>query len=213
MGSLLRRAGIAALLAALAVSSAGGAGKRSITETDLLDFHWIADPQISPDGSRIAFVKVDVNRKADRYDTEIWLASAGGAGAAPPRRITAGPRDLAPRWSPDGSQLAFLRAPERDGKPQPPQVHLLSMSGGGEATALTDLPRGAGTPEWAPDGRTLLFTTTTTAEDLAKKETKKPAGDADAPRESDVRVITRAVYRANGSGYNDPKRRSHVWTV
>src|ERR1700758_163305 len=46
--------------------------KRSITEKDIFQFNWIGDPQISPDGSRVAFVKVTVNDKKDGYDTAIW---------------------------------------------------------------------------------------------------------------------------------------------
>jgi dipeptidyl aminopeptidase/acylaminoacyl peptidase len=82
---------------------------------------------------------------------------------------------------------------------------------GGEPWALTDMPRGAGAPEWAPDGRTLAFTSTVRPDEI---NPPKPAGDK--PRESDVRVITEAVYRANGvagSGYVDRDRPSHIWTL
>ncbi|MGH9768923.1 MAG: TolB family protein, partial [Blastocatellia bacterium] len=115
-------------------------GKRTITETDLFKFVWIADPQISPDGSRVAFVRVWVNQKADRYDSALWITPAGGG---PSRQLTAGPRDSSPRWSPDGKQLAFVRSAEKEGKPQPPQIYLLAFDGG-EAQPLTDVPRGAG---------------------------------------------------------------------
>src|SRR5215470_6809416 len=132
----------AALLCALPLLAAGPSGKRPITERDILKFRWAADPEISPDGRDIAYVLVTVNEKEDRYDTALWaVATAGGAA---PRRLTSGPRDLAPRWSPDGRTLAFLRAEEKG----PPQIHLLPMTGG-EARRLTDLPRGAGVPVWA----------------------------------------------------------------
>jgi dipeptidyl aminopeptidase/acylaminoacyl peptidase len=126
------------------------------------------------------------------------------------RRFTAGPRDSSPRWSPDGRSLAFLRSPSPDGggRPQPAQIHLIPATGG-EAFPLTDLPRGASSPTWSPDGKRLLFSGTATADDLAKKDDKPDP----AKRQSDVRVIARAVYRSNGPGYLDPLRRSHVWTV
>src|SRR4030095_15201149 len=55
------------------------AQKRSITEKDLFSFVWVADPQISPDGSQIAFVKVTVNEKKDGYNTAIWSVSTAFA--------------------------------------------------------------------------------------------------------------------------------------
>src|SRR5207237_5823003 len=88
-------------------------------------------------------------------------------GASPPRRVTAGPRDGAPRWSPDGSTLAFVRP--TDGRPQ---LYLLPLSGG-EAQQLTDLPKGASPAAWSPDGKAIAFPRPTTAEDLAKKEKDK----------------------------------------
>jgi dipeptidyl aminopeptidase/acylaminoacyl peptidase len=53
--------------------------KRNITEKDLFSFVWIGDTQISPDGSRVAFVRVTTNEKKEGYDTSIWsISTAGG---------------------------------------------------------------------------------------------------------------------------------------
>ena len=130
-----------AILAVVCLATPAAAQKRSITETDILKFVWVSDPQISPDGSRVAFVRVDVNEKADTYDTSLWIV--GTDGKEPARRLSGGTRDSAPRWSPDGSRLAFVRAAEMDGQMQPPQIYVLSMAGG-EGRAVTDIPRGAG---------------------------------------------------------------------
>ena len=183
--------------------------RRTITEKDLFKFVWIADPQISPDGTRVAFVRVTVDEKKDQYDTSIWMA--GTDGAEPPRQLTGGLRDTTPRWSPDGSQLAFARVVEKDSRPQPPQIYVMRLTGG-EARAVTDIPRGAANPTWAPDSRTIAFSSGAKPEDLNKPE-KKPE---DQPRESDVRVITEAVYRANGVpgfGYVDRDRPAQIWTT
>ncbi|MDQ5857785.1 MAG: S9 family peptidase, partial [Acidobacteriota bacterium] len=112
------------------------ADRRPITETDILKFQWVADPQISPDGKEVAYVLVTVNEKEDRYETSLW--TVGTSGSSAPRRLTAGPRDSAPRWSPNGRTLAFVRAP---GEKDRPQIHLLPLSGG-EGRKLTDLPKG-----------------------------------------------------------------------
>ncbi|MFZ1701320.1 MAG: S9 family peptidase [Pyrinomonadaceae bacterium] len=182
------------------------AQKRGITEKDLFDFTWIGDPQMSPDGSTVAFVQVTVNAKKDNYDTSIWTVPASGN--AEPRRITGGTRDSTPRWSPDGRFLAFVRVTEKDGKPDSPQLFMLAMSGG-DSWQFTNLPRGAGGPIWSPDGKWIAFGNSAKPEELIKGA--KPPTPAE--RESDVRVITRAVYRSNGGGYTDPTRVQHLWVV
>ena len=70
----------AALLAATALSAAD---KRPIAETDLFRFVWVTDPQISPDGKRVAFVRVTVNEKKSGYDTAIWVVAADGIRRSP----------------------------------------------------------------------------------------------------------------------------------
>ncbi len=226
------------------------AGKRNITEKDLWDFVWIGDPQVSTDGSRVAFVRVTVNEKKEGYNTSIW--SVPTAGGEEPHQLTKGDHDSTPRWSPDGKYLLFLRVTEKDGKPESPQLSILPMAGG-DSFSFTDLSKGAANPVWSPDGKSIAFTSDTNAEDLAKQEkkkrkeeelkkavseispspssesSKKPAEksgpareegekaakkvEAEAEHESDIHVITRAVYREDNEGYADPKRRQHIWVV
>ncbi|HEX5832360.1 MAG TPA: S9 family peptidase [Pyrinomonadaceae bacterium] len=196
------------------------AQKRSITEKDLFNFVWIGDPQVSPDGSRIAFVRVTVNDKKDGYNTAIWTVTTASGET---RQMTNGPRDTTPRWSPDGNYLVFVRAPEVQGRTEPPQLFMLAMAGG-EPFQFTTLPRGAGGPQWSPDGKYIAFYNGATAEEIAKaaaKPSPNPSQPAASPspspspaeRESDVRVINRAVYRANGAGYLDFKHPNHIWVV
>ena len=182
------------------------AEKRGITEKDLFAFVWVADPQMAPDGSQVAFVRVTVDEKKDGYLSSIWIAKFDGSEA--PRALTNGPRDTGPRWSPDGKTIAFVRSADKDGKAEPPQIYVMPV-GPGEPRAITDLPRGAGVPEWSPDGRAIAFTSGTKPEEIGAKKDPNV-------HESDVRVITEAVYRANGisgSGFIDRDRPSHIWTV
>ncbi len=186
--------------------------KRNITEKDLFNFVWIGDPQVSPDGSRIAFVRVTVNEKKDGYNTAIWSVATG---TGETRQLTNGTRDSTARWSPDGQYLVFVRAPEREGRPEPTQLFMLSMAGG-ESFQFTSLPRGAGNPQWSPDGKMIAFYNSATAEEVAKaaRTTTQPSpSPTPAERESDVRVINRAVYRSNGAGYLDFKHPQHIWIV
>jgi dipeptidyl aminopeptidase/acylaminoacyl peptidase len=206
--AVLCRRAAASLLALALVPAPAVAATRPITETDLFRLTWVADPQIAPDGRRVAFVKVTVNDKKDGYDTAIWTVDTEGGRA--PRPLTTGTQDLSPRWSPDGRRLAFTRAVEKAGKLQPPQLYLMTMDGG-EARALTDVAKGASSPVWSPDGRMVAFTSTANAKDLERAERK--AGDATEERESDVKVITRAAYRSNGRGFLDPGRPGHIWTI
>ena len=177
--------------------------KRGITETDLYSFQWIANPQISPDGSHIVYTHVAVNSKRDGYDTSLWLVPSSGG---PARQLTSGPRDSGPRWSPDGKLMAFARSSEKDGKPQPSQIYLLSMEGG-EARPLTEMPKSAGAPVWSPDGRYIAFSSTALLKDFEKKK------DGKEEEPTDVRVITKAAYRMNGLGYYEPDRPNHIWTI
>jgi dipeptidyl aminopeptidase/acylaminoacyl peptidase len=192
------------VLVTSAIPAASAAAPRPITEKDLFQFTWLADPQMSPDGSRVAYTKVTVNADKDAYETSLWLNSTEGG---EPQRLTRGPHDSSPRWSPDGSRLLFVRSEEKNGKPQPPQVYLLSFTGC-EPVALTSLEEGAASPVWSPDGKKVAFLSSAAEEDPQKAKNKGPAKPE---HESDVRIITRAEFRGDNEGYEDPKHHSHIW--
>jgi dipeptidyl aminopeptidase/acylaminoacyl peptidase len=198
------------LLALLLLLSAATAHARNITEKDLFKFNWIGDPQLSPDGSQVAFVRVTVDEKKDAYNTAIW-AVAARAGAEP-RRITNGPRDASPRWSRDGKLLAFTRSLDKDGKPQPSQIWVLRFDGG-EPHVLTAMSKAIDSIAWSPSSNAISFTATTRPDDIDKKDEKKDEKKKDDEHESDVRIINQAAYRANGAGYRDASRATHIWTI
>ena len=98
---------------------------------------------------------------------------------------TRGERDTAPRISPDGRLVVFLR--DR-------QLHVIPADGG-EARKVTDLPGGAGTPVWAPDSRRVAFVARV-PEDGRYGVKDAPAAEAEAPRR-----ITDLNYRIDGVGF------------
>ena len=119
---------------------------------DITRIVWVSDPQISPDGARVAFVATTLSEERDEYLSNVWVADAAGGGA--PRRFTAGPkRDRDPRWSPDGTRLAFVS--EREGKKKG-QLYVMPADGG-EPTRLSDERHGVADPVWSPDGSRLAF--------------------------------------------------------
>ncbi len=170
---------------------------------DLLKFRWIADPQISPDGTRVAFTLVRVDADEDEYRTDLWLAEVPRPGTAPdvPRALTFDGRSSQPRWSPDGGTLAFARKPE-PGKP--PQLHVLPLAGG-EARALTKLEKGAASPAWSPDGRRLAF--------VSGHDPVTDTPERKKPKHEPARVVTRPEFRWNNEGFTDFEHLDHIWVV
>src|SRR5262245_47772089 len=173
-------------------------------EEDLLRSRWIADPQISPAGSRVAFTLVRVDTDDDEYRTDLWLANVPSAGAAPeaPRALTFDGRSGQPRWSPDGSSLAFVRRAATEGAK--PQLYVLPLAGG-EARALTKLEKGASSPAWSPDGRRIAFS--------SGHDPERDVEGARKPRHEPARIVTRPEFRWNNEGFTDFEHLDHVWVV
>lgn len=183
------------------------------------------EPRLSPDG-RLAVATVRVAAPTrDAYRSAIWAVGLDDGAVA--RRLTLGARnDRHPRFSPDGRTLAFLSdrrlfveeepALPKEAKDREDcvQVHLLPLDGG-EATRLTDLPRGVDAFEWSPDGRTLAVLTTsrgaTAKEDARRRGIGPRPGPGDPPR-SDYRYIDRLDYMLNGAGFVHEKV-AHLWLV
>jgi TolB protein len=109
-----------------------------------------ADPTWSPDGTRIAFVRVVSPDCEDDCNLEIYLMNPEGSELT---NLTNNPGlDYNPVWSPDGRNLAFVSY--RDGNDE---VYVLDLESN-ELTRVTDNPAFDGQPAWSPDGRRLAFT-------------------------------------------------------
>src|SRR5579864_7977580 len=168
--------------------------RRDPRPEDLANLVIISDAQISPDGSRVACVRTEIDAAADEYRSSIWVADT--AGGEPAQLTRGGPHDTAPRWSPDGGTLAFLS--DRDGANQ---LYLLPLAGG-EPRRVTALRYGAGPAAWAPDGSRIAFR----ADVGARPESRDGAAEDLAKEASRPRVVTRAQYKADGFGYTFGRR-------
>ena len=208
---------LAVLFAVAVLPVAASAQKRPITEKDLFAFHWIGDSQLAPDGSAIAFVQATVTASRDGYQTAIYLLDLTQPGSAP-QELTDGPRDSAPRWSPDGRQIVFLRSVEKEGKFGPAQLYLQPIPAKSPApnpVRLTDMPKGVSTPSWSPKGDAIAVVSQTPQDPEAAKldAARKARATGDDAHVSDVRIINREIYRMNGEGYLDPTLAPQLYLV
>ena len=122
----------------------------------------ITDPQISADGKTIVAILSHPNAKENRYDTEV-VAIDVASGAT--RSLTFDRRGItSPRWSPDGSDVAFLANGANDKR----QLWIMPLAGG-DARRITDAPRGVQQFAWSPDGSQIAFVT---ADEVPKTDAK-----------------------------------------
>ncbi len=178
----LRSALVLGLLALPAAASAAQAGQTAAATHpfdahDLVTMARLAEPAVSPDGSRVAFTLRQTDLAADRGRTHLWWVGTDGSGLA--QLTTDLASDSTPTWSPDGSSLYFLST--RSGSSQ---VWRLPVSGG-EARQVTDLPVDVATFEISPDGSKLAVSLDTfpdcpdiqcTAERLKAREESPDTG-------------------------------------
>jgi dipeptidyl aminopeptidase/acylaminoacyl peptidase len=161
---------------------------------DLFALEAASDPQISPDGREIAYVRVSEDIMTDKARAVIWLVDAA-TGAQRPLDGLIG--ESGPRWSPDGKRLAYM-APGPDGRGQ---LHVRWMESG-ESAALAVLPEHVGALTWSPDGRQIVFGMhVPSPPPMFGSAPKKPEG---AKWADPLDIITAVHYRQDEAGYLKP---------
>lgn len=200
-----------AAIAYFAQEAAAADKKRPMTVTDLYAFKRVADPQISPDGTRVAYQVTTVDLAANKSSTSLWIASTDGK--SPPKQLTnaVGKRDSHPRWSPDGNKILFES--NRSGSSQ---LWVIGLDGG-EATQLTDIATGAGSGIWSPDGKNVAFVSAVYPEfsELPFAESDKKNKEKDEEIEKSpvkAKVFTKLFYRHWDEYVGDKRQHLFVCT-
>jgi dipeptidyl aminopeptidase/acylaminoacyl peptidase len=178
------------LIAAFA-AQATAAPAKGLDYEDLRRVVGVASPEISPDGTRVVYVRSTIDWKNDRRDNELVLVDVRGANARVLTRDRIGASS--PHWSPDGSAIAYLASPERG---KPPQLYVLPMNGG-DSLKVTDASNGVSFFTWRPDGEAIAYVTASDAPN--KKEIEK---HLDSVVITDNDYLTRAAPQP-----------SHLWLI
>jgi dipeptidyl aminopeptidase/acylaminoacyl peptidase len=161
-----------------------------LTEIDVFDLEYASDPRISPDGNQVVYVRQFADVMTDMHYSNLWLIGADGGNHRP---LTTGKySDHSPRWSPDGSRIAYMS--NRDGMPQI-YMHWLET---GQTAAITNLTDPATGLSWSPDGSLLAFHKLVPEAPLTIGQL--PAPPAGAQWAEPAKYTDKLVFRFDGMG-------------
>jgi dipeptidyl aminopeptidase/acylaminoacyl peptidase len=146
-------------------------GNEPMKVTDLLRVKTLGTLSLNKDGSKALFTVLSTEPDGEsklefKNSTQIWLANTDGS--TEPKQLTGKENASQAVFSPDGKQIAFVRAVEGRS-----QIFLLPLDGG-EAIQLTRHKYGAGSPRWSPDGKKILFSASIPLKDLLKDTVLNP---------------------------------------
>lgn len=173
-------------------SSAIAQEKSELQLLDIFDYEYVSDPQISPDGKKIIYVRNFKDIMTDRNLSNLWIVNPDGSQNRP---LTSGNQnDFSPRWSPDGKKVVF-RSNMKDDKMK---LYLMWMDTK-EIFPLTNTPQSPGNISWSNDGKYLAFTMFVPKKsDAFIKLPPKPEG---AKWNDPPKFIDEMNYRGDGQGY------------
>src|SRR5262245_18485354 len=194
MEFLEMRSSLLAELVCLGAGSAMAGEKPPLGEMDDFSLQFAADPQISPDGTQVAYVRRFADVMTDQFCSNLWLVSFDGKDHRP---LTSSCRhDSSPRWSPDGKRLLYLSDQEGSA-----QLYVRWMDTG-QTAKLTNLEQAPQSPDWSPDGSLISFVGFVPSE--PKSIGKMPAAPKGAKWAEPAVVIDQLVYRFDRKGYIKP---------
>lgn len=174
---------------------------RTLDLATYLEMESVGDAQISPDGRQIVYTRGWIDKVNDRRRSSIWIMNRDGTRN---RQLLDG---SSPRWSPDGTRLAFIA----DGEPRGSQIFVRWMDEEGAVSQITRLERGPSDVQWSPDGGSIAFTSSVPdSPDFAGVDLPPRPEGADWVGEP--RVVERARWQADGRGFVDDGW-THVFTV
>ncbi len=175
---------------------------RLLTGQDLFSLEVATDPQISPDGRTIAYVRRSNDVMTDRARSAIWLIDVASGTQAP--LIAGTGSHMQPRWSRDGSRLAYVSTSDGGGA----QLYVRWMKTGA-AARVTGLPETPSGIEWSPDGNRIAYSMFVPAEGASLG--KAPAKPEGAQWAEPLQVIDAVTYRNDGDGYAKPGFEHIFW--
>jgi acylaminoacyl-peptidase len=170
------------------------AGVDRLVAADVFNLEMATDPQISASGKQIVYVRHFNDIMADRRHSNLWIINRDGSENRP--LTTGNHNDSSPRWSPDGTQLAFIS--DRDGSAQ---IYRRWMDTG-QTAKLSNIPTPPGGIAWSPDARWISFTAHVA--DVPQPLIKMPAMPEGAKWAEPAKVIDKLIYRFNAVGYLKP---------
>ncbi len=180
---------------------AGATPRDRLSIEQYLDWEDVSDPQLAPSGKEVVYGRRYVDKMNDKWETALWMVNVDGSRNR--YLVTGG----SPKWSPDGTRIAYLAK----GEPSGTQVFVRYMdTDGGAVTQVSHVTEAPADIRWSPDGKWIAFRMQVPEKDdwhIPMPTAPKGAKWTEGPR-----VVTRLHYRSDRQGYVDEGYR-HIFVL